>query len=277
MINVFDNDKLIQECLVSRRLILQIALSCGNNGAHIGGSLSLVEIMNVLYGYVMKLDVNHPNDEYRDRLILSKGHGVMALYVAMANYGYLPNDELFSFKKNNSILPAHPKINQDKFIEFSSGSLGQGLSLGVGTALGLKLKNNFDSKVYIVLGDGECNEGQIWEAAESASHFKLNNLIVIIDNNHLQYDGTTNEIMSNEPFAMKWQSFGFDVDIIDGHNCKDIYDAIIKKSDKPKCIIANTIKGKGISFIENNYIWHSHSLTKDQYDNAMRELDNDNN
>lgn len=277
MKNIFDENELNNICLDSRKLILNIALNCGNNGVHLGGSLSLVELMNVLYLYILNLNYDKPTDEYRDRLILSKGHGVLAQYIALYNLGYVTYDELFTFKKNASIFSAHPQINQNKFIEFSSGSLGQGLSLGVGVALALKIKGNDRSQVYVVLGDGECNEGQVWEAAESASHFNLNNLIVIIDSNRLQYDGTTDNVMSNNPFKEKWESFGFETIEIDGHNCKEIYNSLLKKSiEKPTCIIANTVKGKGISFIENNPIWHSHTLTKDQFNEAMKELKNDN-
>ena len=272
----FDEKILYQKCKECRKLILQLTYNMGNIGAHIGGGLSLVEILVVLYSLVMNLDKTNPRCENRDRLILSKGHGTLALYTAMYISGFISYDELFTYKGNGSIFSAHPHINQDKLIEFSSGSLGQGLSIGVGVALALKLKGNFDSKVFVVLGDGECNEGQIWEAAESASHFNLNNLIVIIDNNHLQYDGSIKNIMSNEPFDKKWESFGFDVQLIDGHNIVDIYNSLNHIDDcKPRCIIANTIKGKGISFIENNALWHNHSLNKEQFDNAYKELELD--
>lgn len=274
MINNFNKDDLFAKCLESRKLILQLALNCGSSGAHIGGGMSLVEIMNVLYCSVLNIDKDDSNNESRDRLIFSKGHGSLALYTAMFTCGYMSYDELMTFKKNGVFVSAHPQINQEKLIEFSSGSLGQGLSLGVGVALALKKKNNNKSKVYVILGDGECNEGQIWEAAESASHFKLDNLIVIIDNNRIQYDGMTKEVMSNEPFDKKWESFGFSTCVIDGHNCQEIFNALqIEDCNKPRCIIANTIKGKGISFIENNPAWHSHTITKEQYENAIKELE----
>ena len=276
MIKSFNANELKTKCLECRKLILQLTLNCGITGAHIGGAMSLVEIMGVLYNNILNIDVKDPYYEGRDRLILSKGHGTMALFTSLYVNSYISYDELVTYKKNGSLFSVHPQLNQEKFVEFSSGSLGQGLSLGVGVALALKKKNNNKSNVYVVLGDGECNEGQIWEAAESANHFNLNNLVVIVDKNGIQNDGYTDKIMVNEPFDKKWESFGFNTKVINGHNCEEIYKSLVNRdSTKPYCIIANTIKGKGISFIENNYEWHNHSLTKEQYVDALKELDCD--
>ena len=253
--------------------IIEMTYSTGSTGAHAGGSLSMAEIMSVLYCAVMKFDEKNPCKENRDRLILSKGHGVMAQYAALKHIGVLTKDDLKTFKKNGSFLYAHPSINPSIGIEFSSGSLGQGLSLGVGTALGLKIKKNFSSKVYVVLGDGECNEGQIWEAAMSASHFKLDNLVVVIDKNRLQYDGETDTILNLEPFEKKWESFGFKTLSVNGHNTQALFDAFNTDHNKqPMCIIAETIKGKGVSFMENQTKWHNGALSKEQYELAIQEI-----
>lgn len=255
-----------------RKSVLKMTYEVGAVGAHIGGSLSLVEIMSVLYTFC-NINKNNLNKEDRDRIILSKGHGVIAQYAAMKEVGILDEKLLSTFKKNGSILSAHPSMNNGIGIEFSSGSLGQGLSLGVGVALALKRKLNNKSKVYVIVGDGECNEGSIWEAAMSASHFKLDNLVLIIDKNNLQYDGNTQDVMSMNSLEAKFNSFGFETVSIDGHNCLQIINAVNKKSTKPIAIIANTIKGKGVSFIEGDYKWHNHRLTQEQYEIALQELE----
>lgn len=253
-----------------RKDIINMTYNVGSLGAHIGGSLSLVEIMTVLYS---KANINRYNidDELRDRIILSKGHGVIAQYAIMKQIGVLSEEDLSSFKKNDSLLSAHPCINRPKGIEFSSGSLGLGLSLGVGVCLALKRKKNNKSKVYVILGDGECNEGSIWEAAMSASHFKLNNLVAIIDKNGLQYDGNTEDIMMLGALEEKFKSFGWEVVSVNGHSCEELLRAFDTKADKPLAIIANTVKGHGVSFIENNHAWHNHRLSKEQYLQAIRE------
>lgn len=256
-----------------RRDIIEMGYRCGVNGAHFGGSLSLVEIMAVLYGRIMDFDVLNPMAENRDRLILSKGHGVMAQYAALRQIGILADEELLAFKHNGSELSAHPSINPRLGIEFSSGSLGQGLSLGVGVALALKRKENLSSRVFVILGDGECDEGSVWEAALSAAHYGLNNLVAIVDRNHLQYDGDTETIMPIENFSAKWQAFGWQTIECDGHNEQELEKALSSKTDKPLVVIANTIKGKGISFMENQPKWHNGVLTKSLYDTALVELE----
>ncbi len=250
---------------------LRMTKHTGNTGAHIGGSLSMIEIMAVLYNGVMKYKATDTSWEGRDRFILSKGHGALTLYTAMKSVGLLSEEELMTYKDNETRLYAHPSMNIKMGIEFSSGSLGQGLSLGVGTALALKRKNNDSSKVYVLVGDGECNEGQIWEAAMAASHYKLDNLTVIIDKNKLQYDGDTMDIINMDNLSDKWAAFGFETITIDGHSVEQLLTAFQAETDKPKAIIGETIKGKGVSFMENNPIWHNNRLTDEQYKQAMSE------
>ena len=256
-----------------RRDILEMGFSCGANGAHFGGSLSLVEIMAVLYSQIMNFTAINPVEELRDRLILSKGHGVMAQYAALRQIGVLDDEALRSFKQNDSRLSAHPSINPEMGIEFSSGSLGQGLSLGVGSALALQMKGNTSSRVYVVLGDGECGEGAIWEAALSAAHYRLRNLVTIIDRNRLQYDGDTEIILPLENFAEKWKAFGWDVANCNGHDEAQLMAALSEPHQKPFVLIADTVKGKGISFMENAPQWHNGVLTKSMYETALSELE----
>jgi transketolase len=248
---------------------LKMALASGNVGAHLGGGLSMIEIMAVLYFGILHIDKNNPNWEERDRFILSKGHGVLALYASLYQTGFITGDDLLSFKSNETTLYGHPSLNLEKGIEFSSGSLGQGLSLGVGSCLALKRKKNEESRVFVLLGDGECDEGSVWEAAAAASHYRLSNLVVIVDKNKLQYDGPTVEVLSMENLTQKWCSFGWEAIEIDGHNISELFLALSTKSDKPLAVIANTVKGKGVSFMENNALWHHSRLTQSQFDEAM--------
>lgn len=256
-----------------RRDILEMGFFCGVNGAHFGGSLSLVEIMAVLYSQIMNLNAATPAEALRDRLILSKGHGVMAQYAALRQVGVLDAEALHSFKQNDSKLSAHPAINLEMGIEFSSGSLGQGLSLGVGSALALQMKGNTSSRVYVVLGDGECGEGAIWEAALSASRYGLRNLVAIIDRNRLQYDGDTEMILPLENFAEKWKAFGWDVANCNGHDEEQLVVVLSESHQKPFVLIADTVKGKGVSFMENSPQWHNGVLTKSMYETALSELE----
>ena len=260
--------KAAKEC---RKDIIRMTYNVGGIGAHIGGSLSLVEIMTVLYHEILCFDTKCLTDEKRDRLILSKGHGVMSQYAMFKQCGLISDAELLSFKKEGSWLTAHPVMNPIHGIEFSTGSLGQGLALGIGTAYGLKLKNNFDSRVYVILGDGECDEGAVWEGAMSAAQLRLDNLVVIIDKNGLQFDDRTSEIISLEDLEKKWEAFGWDVDSVDGHDVMSLKNVLKRKSSKPYAVIANTIKGKGVSFIENVPKWHLGKLSKEQYEQAMAE------
>jgi len=258
-----------------REHALQMAFSAGANGAHLGGGLSMMDIMATLYGGILHLDPKNPEWDERDRFILSKGHGVLAYYTALAEAGFFPVEDLKKFELNGEFLPGHPVMNLKKGIECSGGSLGMGLSLGVGIALVGKMRNK-RYRSFVLMGDGECNEGSVWEAAMSASHFHLTNLIAIIDKNNLQYDGCCSEIMNMDDFKAKWESFGWTVTETDGHNIKELYDAFSLCTGpfgkKPHVIIAHTIKGKGISFMENNAAWHHSRLSQKQYDLALAEV-----
>ena len=256
-----------------RRQVIDMTYATGKTGAHLGGSLSIVELLAGLYAGNIRFKADDPEWEGRDRIILSKGHAAMALYPALAVAGIIDESELETFKKDGSKLGGHPSLNGLPGIEFASGSLGQGLSLGVGTCLALKRKGNSDSRAFVFLGDGECDEGSVWEAAASAGHYKLNNLVAVVDMNAIQYDGYTNEVMDMSPFEKKWIDFGWDVISIDGHNIEQILDAYNHKSDKPLAILAHTVKGKGISFMENNWKYHNASLPKELYDQAIEELE----
>ena len=256
-----------------RRNIIEMTYNTGKTGAHLGGSLSIVELLSGLYAGVIRFNANEPDWEERDRVILSKGHAAMALYPAMAEAGIISKEELSSFKEDGSRLGGHPSLNGLPGIEFASGSLGQGLSLGVGTCLALKRKNNNVSRVFVLLGDGECDEGSVWEAAASASHYGLNNLIAVVDMNAIQYDGFTDEVLSMSPFEEKWKAFGWDAVSIDGHDIESILDAYSQKGDRPLAILAHTIKGKGVSFMENNWKYHNAALSKEQYEQAVEELE----
>ena len=255
-----------------RKNILKMSLAAGASSSHFGGSLSTVELLATLYNSVLKFDVSNPLWEDRDRFILSKGHACLGYYSVLCEKGYFTKEDLNLFEKNGSFLLGHPVINKKKGIEFSNGSLGMGLSLGVGVAIAAK-KNKKNYKVFVLIGDGECNEGSVWEASMSASHFKLNNLTAILDKNNLQQTGSNEEIMSTKELGEKWKSFNWNVKEIDGHDIKQILTAFNYVSEKPKLILANTVKGKGFSFSENNNDWHHKIMTKNQYDDALKELD----
>jgi len=254
-----------------RKNILTMSLAAGANSSHFGGSLSTVELLATLYNSVLKFDVSNPLWKDRDRFILSKGHACLGYYSVLCEKGFFPKEDLNSFEKNGSFLLGHPVINKKKGIEFSNGSLGMGLSLGIGVALAAKKKNK-SYKTFVLIGDGECNEGSVWEASMSAAHFKLNNLTAILDRNNLQQTGSNEEIMSTKELGDKWRSFNWDVKEIDGHDIAQILAAFNYVSEKPKLILANTIKGKGFSFSENNNDWHHKIMTKKQYDDALKEL-----
>ena len=259
--------------LEMRKKILEMALSAGSSSAHFGGALSITEIVSTLFAHQMKIDKTNPNWEERDRFILSKGHACLAYYAALSEIGYISSEELQTFEKNDTNLLGHPVINKDLGIDFSNGSLGMGLSLGIGVAISSKKKKkNFN--VYVIIGDGECNEGSIWEGAMAAPNFKLNNLYVVIDKNNFQQTGSNKEIMNVENLKDKWSSFGWHTVELNGHNIQELcnfFDSS-KKIDKPKAVIANTVKGKGFSFSENNNEWHHSVLSKSFYEKAIKEL-----
>ena len=256
-----------------RKNILSMAFAAGSSSSHFGGALSITEIVSTLFADQMKIDKSDPNWENRDRFILSKGHACLAYYSALCEVGYISKDELLTFEKDNSNLLGHPVRNKDLGIEFSNGSLGMGLSLGIGLAISAKKKGK-DFRVYVIVGDGECNEGSVWEAAMAAPNFNLENLYVIIDKNNFQQTGSNNQIMNVDNLRSKWESFNWYSKEVDGHNINELLDVFNECNNikKPKAIIANTIKGKGFSFSENNNDWHHSILSKSFYEKALKEL-----
>ncbi|MEA5136737.1 MAG: transketolase [Candidatus Fimivivens sp.] len=251
---------------------LDMALGAGNNGAHLGPAFSCMEILAVLYGAVMKYNLSDKQWVERDRFIASKAHCVLAHYTALAGCGFFSRKQLETFEKNGTSLAGHPAFDLDLGIEYSGGSLGQALPVGIGMAIDAKQKAR-SNRVFILLGDGECDEGSNWEAFLAAPHFKLGNLTAIIDKNKLQYDGTTDEIMNLGDMKKKLEVFGWYVTEIDGHDISQLLDAFEdNKVDVPHMIIANTVKGKGVSFMENVREWHHSRLTKEQYDIAISEV-----
>ena len=257
-----------------KKNILEMAFVAGASSSHFGGALSIVEIISLLYSHKMKINKSDPNWIDRDRFILSKGHACLAYYAALCEVGYITKDQLKTFEKDDSDLLGHPIINRKLGIDFSNGSLGMGLSLGIGVAISMQKKKKINS-VYVVLGDGECNEGSVWEAAMAASNFKLNNLYAIIDKNNFQQTGSNKEIMSVESLNEKWSSFGWETFSLNGNNEEELYKYFSKtnKTKKPKALIANTVKGKGFSFSENNNDWHHAVLTKSLYEQGLKELE----
>ena len=255
-----------------RKNILKMAFEAGSSSSHLGGALSIVEIVSFLFSYQMKIDKKNISWEDRDRFILSKGHACLAYYAALAEIGFIDKNELNTFEKDDSNLLGHPVLNKKLGIDFSTGSLGMGLSIAIGLSIAAKKKKK-DFKVYVILGDGENNEGSVWEAAMSAPNFNLDNLCVIIDKNNFQQTGTNKEIMNTESLPEKWKSFGWEVSEANGHDIIELFNFFEKKSPKPKLLIANTVKGKGISFSENNNDWHHAVLTKNFYEKALNELE----
>lgn len=241
---------------------------------HPGGSLSAVEILTYLYFEEMNIDPNNITKEDRDRFILSKGHAAPLLYATLAERGYFDKEELKTLRKLNSKLQGHPDMKKVPGVEASTGSLGQGLSIANGIALGAKLDNK-DFRVFALLGDGEVQEGMIWEAAMFAAHNKLDNVIAILDNNGLQIDGKNENVINVNPLDKKWEAFGWNVIIIDGHNYDEIKDAVEKcknTKNKPSIIIAKTVKGKGISFMENEAGWHGKAPNEEEKNIALEEI-----
>lgn len=254
-----------------------IVVMIGDKGlaGHLGGSCSSCDIVAALYGYKMRFEADNPNWEGRDKFIYSKGHAAIAQYAAMAECGYFPVEELLTCKDLGSRLQGHPDKKKTPGIEAGTGSLGQGLSIANGLALAMRLDKK-DNRVYCVLGDGEMAEGQVWEAAMAASHYKIDNIVAIVDRNRLQATGTVNERFNTNPLAEKWESFGWHVIEIDGHDVSQIIAALDQAErvkEKPTAIIANTVKGKGVSFAENVVGFHNGGLTPEQYQTALNEID----
>ncbi len=220
----------------------------------------------------MNFDADNPHWDERDRFILSKGHGVLGLYTALVEARVISEEVFRQFKKDDSPLISHPVMNLDLGIESSNGSLGHGLSLAVGMGIAAR-KKNANHRIYVLIGDGECNEGSVWEAAMCAAQYKLGNIVAIVDNNGFQSDGSTEDIISSLTLAAKWRSFGWNVCEVNGHDVKDLVIALQTHlvSDQPNCLIAKTIKGKGVEFMENNNEWHHNRLTQAMFDRAVAE------
>ena len=265
-------EKLQATAKIIRRGIVDQVYRAGSG--HPGGSLSIADILTVLYFHELNIDPKNPKWEDRDRVVLSKGHCAPALYSCLTNRGYFEQEELKDFRTINGRLQGHPDMNKVPGVDMTTGSLGQGLSSANGMAIAGKLDNK-DYRVYCILGDGEIEEGQVWEAAMAASKYKLDNLCVVVDNNNLQIDGTIEEVMSSYPIEEKFKSFGFQIINIDGHDIEEIikaFDVAKEIKGKPTCIIAKTIKGKGVSYMENKVEWHGKAPNEEQYKLAMEEL-----
>lgn len=256
-----------------RKNIINMLKEAGSG--HPGGSLSAADIFSVLYFHEMKMDPQKPHWPERDRFVLSKGHAAPVLYATLAEKGFFPKEDLRTLRKINSKLQGHPDMRKVTGVEISTGSLGQGLSAANGMALAGKL-DGASYRVYALIGDGECQEGQIWEAAMFAAHYKLDNIAVFLDHNGLQIDGRTKDVMSPEPLDEKWRAFGWEVQVIDGHSIPAILSALAHArhvKGKPSMIIANTVKGKGVSFMEDAAGWHGVAPKPEEAEQALMELD----
>lgn len=274
MKKVESTQELKKIALELRKDIVKMIGAAGSG--HPGGSLSEVELLTALFWRVLRHDPANPQWRDRDRFMLSKGHGCPALYAAYAHAGYIPREQLMTLRKLGSPLQGHPDKRMLPILEGSFGSLGQGISVGIGTALAAKL-DHLDYHTFVMIGDGESQEGQVWEAAMFAPFHKLNNLTVIVDNNKQQLDDWTDTILSLQPFAEKWRAFGWNVVEIDGHDFGQVIPALeqarANTSEKPSCIIANTVKGKGVSFMEGNIKWHGVAPKPEEVEAALKELE----
>lgn len=260
-----------------RKKVVTMLYEAGSG--HPGGSLSAADFVTACYFSEINVDPQNPKWEDRDRFVMSKGHSCPVQYAALARLGFFPEETLHTLRKEGSILQGHPNMDCPG-IEIPTGSLGQGFACAVGMAIGLKMDKK-SSRVFVVLGDGECQEGEIWEAAATSNKYKLDNLIAFVDNNNLQIDGTTDEIMPLGNLADKFKAFGLEVYEIDGNDMEQIlktFDAIRENAQngKPKCIIGHTVKGKGVSFMENVCDWHGVAPNKEQYEKALKEFEENN-
>lgn len=265
--NNMDTQQLKKDCFEMKLKALDMALST-SFGAHIGGGFSAMEILRSLYAVA---NIPSMKDEGRDRIIVSKGHSVLAYYTALWKKGLISEKDLATFETDGTQFYGHPHRNLEKGVEFSGGSLGLGISYSVGVAKACKMKG-LSNTIYVLLGDGEMDEGIVWEALMSISNFGLNNITLIIDRNNYQLDGPTDSIMKLSPLEDKLKAFGFDVDEVDGHSLESLVEILPKRNDKPRAIIANTIKANGISFFENNKISHQCTLSKKKYEQAIDEI-----
>ena len=259
--------RLEQQCFEMKLKALEMAHG-SSFGAHIGGGFSAMEIMTALYEVAK---IPSMKNEARDRIIMSKGHGVLAQYTALWKKGYITEEELDTFEKDGTQFHGHPHRNIEKGLEFSGGSLGLGLSYAVGVAKACKMKG-LNNTIYVILGDGEMDEGIVWESFMSIVHFHLDNIVIIVDRNGYQLDGPTDEIMGLNSIENKLTAFGFDVESLDGHSIETLLEVLPKKSGKSRAIVANTVKAHGISFLENNKMSHQTVLTKKKYEQAVAEI-----
>ena len=272
-----DQKQLVQEKAKTIRVSIVQSVTAAKSG-HPGGSLSIADVMSLLYFVEMNVDPSNPKKQDRDRFVLSKGHAAPALYATLAEKGYFPKSELINLRKINHFLQGHPDMKHIPGVDMSTGSLGQGISAACGMALAGKI-DNADYRVYSILGDGELEEGQVWEAAMSAAHYKLDNLTAFIDFNGLQIDGDITKVMNPSPIDKKFEAFGWNVLVIDGHDIDEILNAIEKAKNckgKPTVVICNTIKGKGVSFMENQASWHGTAPNKEQCKQALAEIGGNN-
>lgn len=260
----------------ARRFRVEIVKMIYNaQSGHPGGSLSAVDILTCLYFHQMKIKPENPSWEDRDRFILSKGHAAPALYVILAELGYFSKENLSTLREIGSILQGHPDMRKTPGVEISTGSLGNGLSIGIGMALSAKLSKK-DYHIHVLVGDGECDEGEIWEAAMAAAKYKLDNLTAICDFNRVQLDGPIDKIMPLDSLPEKWKAFNWSVVQINGHKMDEILKALDEANqikDKPTIIIAHTIKGRGVSFMENKFQWHGKAPNREEYEIALQELE----
>lgn len=265
-------DEIMKMVSRMRRQALKMALHAGNNGAHLGGGLSCMEILGVLYGGILNINADNPKDRNRDRFIISKAHGVLAYYTALQEKGFLRLSDLERFEENGWMLTGHPSMNLAHGIEFSGGSLGHGPALGIGAALAAK-KRKLEYRVFVLLGDGECQEGSVWEAGYAVPSFGLDNLVFIVDANKLQYDGYSEKILSIESMGQAFSNLGWDVDVVDGHDVASLLESLSQNRNKPLFLIAKTVKGKGVSFMEDVKEWHHGRLTEPLYNQAIAEVE----
>lgn len=261
-----------EKAKVIRQHIIRMTGAAGSG--HPGGSLSAADIITYLYFKELKIDPENPKWPERDRFVLSKGHAAPVLYAALAEKGFFPVEELITLRKIDSLLQGHPDMSRVRGVEMSTGSLGTGFSTSVGMALAARMDKR-DNYIFVMLGDGEIQEGQVWEAAMAAAHYKLDNMIAILDYNGLQIDGPVSEVLSPEPLPDKWRAFGWEVLEINGHDFQAIEKAIATAKSvkgKPTMIIAKTVKGKGVSFMENEAGWHGSAPNQEQVEKALKEL-----
>lgn len=256
----------------SRKRVLELGYGTGRDGAHFGSSLSLIDIVTNIYSNFFQSGPLNNKKENRNKFILSKGHGALGYFAVLEAFGFLKASETIEFEKNGSNMFAHAHKDLKKGIEYSGGSLGLGVSFAVGVAIANRLKK-IESKVIVLAGDGECDEGIVWEALMSASNYNLKNFIFIVDQNGMQSDGKKCSIMNQKDLTSKLVSFGFSVEEVDGHDHAQITNALTAQSELPRAIVANTIKGKGISFMEGRGEWHHGSLSEGQYNIALKDLE----